>query len=801
MSKRDIIRKCIAVVVAIAMTLVMMQVNGREIVAWAEDGSNEGSTDKYIDTIELTMNEPEAGITPNNIIFRCSTEGINIMNHTKEWTPSLDKNGCFKYDTTYTLDFGISAAIGYAIDYKTKVMINGIEADRYEDSTYKTQYVRISYVIPKAKFEYIVKSYEIFEFPFGTSYDTIRNYSDFPENVIVDYLSNGAEVLPVKWDTSNIETLYDPNITTEQNFQLKGIVELPDYVENDSRTVDTYIDVRIDKEELPKEELPKIITQPNNQWIYYGESATFSIEASGENLTYQWQVNKNGVNDFENCTGSDKDYEGNDIIYTGANKNTLTISSVYYAMNDWKYRCVVTNSAGSVESDSATLRVEYYTPPTPEYGIELDIGTGGTVKALEYASIYGDYAYAYMGNEPTLSIIPDKGYEIDSLYVDEKPVEIDNRKQFNYTFEPIYDNHKLKVTFRKINNTQSIYKIKLDIGKGGTLTINTNYDTDTKTTTVLAGDDVTFRLYPYIGYMMESLSIDGEPVALTDVYTFTNVQADHTLKATYKKISQEPETKPTPAPTPTEPDNEPETKPTPKPTEPETEAKVYDILDGADSKWTYNASSDNEEGLSIRGAGSYANFKNIKVDGKIVDKSNYTVREGSTIITLKPDYLESISDGNHSFEMIWTDGHATTEFTVDKSNDNKDDSKDNNNNTDDSNNDSNTGDSNNKDNNTADSNNKDNNAEDSSSNKVTAADKTSNNQTDATANNTITQDSVIKPDKVSADNKNVKSADNNKNSTIIAPQTGDARNTSAIIYLTLLITSFVTALIARFKKN
>ena len=622
MSKRDIIRKCIAVVVAIAMTLVMMQVNGREIVAWAEDSSNEGSIDKYIDTIELTMDEPEAS--------------------------------------------------------------------------------------------------------------------------------------------------------------------------------------------------PKIITQPDNQWIYYGESATFSIEASGDNLTYQWQVDKNG-NGFENCTNNDNDCVEYNIEYTGEQSNTLKISSEYsYTMSGWKYRCVVTNSVGSVKSDSATLRVEYYTPTV--YMIELDIGTGGTVQDIGCAYGYNNYIYANMGDEPTLSIIPNEGYEIDSLYVDENLVEIDNRKQFDYAFGPIYENHKLKVTFREINNTQSIYKIKLDIGKGGTLTFNTNYNTDTKTTTVYVGDDVTFGLHPSDGYIMESLIIDGNPVELTNVYTFTNVRADHTLKATYKKISQESETKPTPEPTepdnepetkptpkPTEPDNEPETKPTPKPTEPETEteteAKVYDILDGADSKWTYNASSDNEEGLSIRGAGLYANFKNIKVDGEIVDKSNYTVREGSTIITLKPDYLESISDGNHSFEMIWTDGHATTEFTVDKSNDNKDDSKDNNNNTDDSDNDSNTGDSNNKDNNTADTNNKGKNAEDSGNNKVTAADKTSNNQTDDTANSTITQEPVIKPDKVSTDNKNVKSADSNKNSTIIAPQTSDTRNTSAIIYLTLLITSFVTALIARFKKN
>ena len=507
MSKRDIIRKCIAVVVAIAMTLVMMQVNGREIVAWADDSSNEGSTDKYIDTIELTMNKPDHYKQPDNIIIECKTEGAKISPHSIKWNPSIKPSEYFKFDTTYDLDFEIFVESGYKVDYNTEVILNGAKASfNYDGYNYPKIYVSTTCIIPKAKFGNILNSYRTLKFPFGTSYNTIRNYSSFPDSAIVNYEPYGAEVLPVKWDTSNIEALYDPNITTEQNFKLKGIVELPDYVENVSRTVDTYIDVRIDKEELPKEELPKIITQPNNQWIYYGETATFSIEASGDNLTYQWQVDKNSINGFEDCTNSDKDCTEYGIKYTGEQSATLKISSVYsYIMNDWKYRCVVTNSAGSVESNSATLRAEYYTPPIPEYGIELDIGNGGTVKELDYAYIYDNYAYAYMGNEPILSIIPDKGYEIDSLYVDEKPVEIDNRKQFNYTFEPIYDNHKLKVTFRKINNTQSIYKIKLDIGRGGTLTINTNYDPKTKTTTVLAGDDITFKLYPSDGYIMNHL--------------------------------------------------------------------------------------------------------------------------------------------------------------------------------------------------------------------------------------------------------------------------------------------------------
>ena len=45
---------------------------------------------------------------------------------------------------------------------------------------------------------------------------------------------------------------------------------------------------------------------------------------------------------------------------------------------------------------------------------------------------------------------------------------------------------------------------------------------------------------------------------------------------------------------------------------------------------------------------------------------NYTVTEGSTIITLKPKFLKTLSEGSHSFEIVWTDGTAKTSFTVAK---------------------------------------------------------------------------------------------------------------------------------------
>ena len=67
----------------------------------------------------------------------------------------------------------------------------------------------------------------------------------------------------------------------------------------------------------------------------------------------------------------------------------------------------------------------------------------------------------------------------------------------------------------------------------------------------------------------------------------------------------------------------------------------------------------------------------VKVDGNLVDVKNYTVKEGSTIVTLKADYLNTLSVGKHTFEIIWTDGTASTRFTVSKSDSGSAEPKDN----------------------------------------------------------------------------------------------------------------------------
>ena len=108
-------------------------------------------------------------------------------------------------------------------------------------------------------------------------------------------------------------------------------------------------------------------------------------------------------------------------------------------------------------------------------------------------------------------------------------------------------------------------------------------------------------------------------------------------------------------------------------TTPAPDSVDYEILDGANTSWEQNS----DGSLSIRGSGEFSKFVGVKIDGNLVDVKNYTVKKGSTIVTLKADYLNTLSVGNYTFEIIWTDGIAATRFTVIKSDSGSDETKDN----------------------------------------------------------------------------------------------------------------------------
>ena len=86
----------------------------------------------------------------------------------------------------------------------------------------------------------------------------------------------------------------------------------------------------------------------------------------------------------------------------------------------------------------------------------------------------------------------------------------------------------------------------------------------------------------------------------------------------------------------------------------------YKIINGA--KGTWNGST--TEGLTIRGDGDFAKFAGVRVDGNWIPSVHYEAKSGSTIVTLKPSYLASLSEGEHTVDIMWIDDSASTTFTV-----------------------------------------------------------------------------------------------------------------------------------------
>lgn len=84
------------------------------------------------------------------------------------------------------------------------------------------------------------------------------------------------------------------------------------------------------------------------------------------------------------------------------------------------------------------------------------------------------------------------------------------------------------------------------------------------------------------------------------------------------------------------------------------------ITDGANSTWQKGTG----DGLSFTSNAAFADFLKVQVDGKDLDTSSYTVKEGSTIVNLKASYLETLSVGKHTLAVVSKTGTASTEFTI-----------------------------------------------------------------------------------------------------------------------------------------
>ncbi len=93
--------------------------------------------------------------------------------------------------------------------------------------------------------------------------------------------------------------------------------------------------------EPPQQSAPVITVQPENVYSELNRNVTFRIEATGEDLMYQWQMRAPGG-------------EWEDMTLQSAVTAALNMKVTTTRLGK-EFRCVVTNAHGSAVSNAATL--------------------------------------------------------------------------------------------------------------------------------------------------------------------------------------------------------------------------------------------------------------------------------------------------------------------------------------------------------------------------------------------------------------------------------------------------------------
>lgn len=89
-------------------------------------------------------------------------------------------------------------------------------------------------------------------------------------------------------------------------------------------------------------------------------------------------------------------------------------------------------------------------------------------------------------------------------------------------------------------------------------------------------------------------------------------------------------------------------------------AKLPKFVSGANQEWTKGS----KDGLTFKIDTDIKDFKKVLVDGKELKDTDYGIKSGSTILTLKPSFLDTLSAGKHKIRFEFNTGSVEAYFTV-----------------------------------------------------------------------------------------------------------------------------------------
>jgi hypothetical protein len=162
---------------------------------------------------------------------------------------------------------------------------------------------------------------------------------------------------------------------------------------------------------------PTISSQPQNASRTVGQTASFSVTASGTSpFTYQWQSQANGATSFTSISG--------------ATSNSYTTPALALTDHNKQFRCVVTNSAGSATSNAATLTVTAVAPTITAQPSNASRTVGQTALFSVTASGTSPFTYQWQSQASGATSFTSISGAAGSTYTTPSLTLADHYKQF-----------------------------------------------------------------------------------------------------------------------------------------------------------------------------------------------------------------------------------------------------------------------------------------------------------------------------------------------------------------------------------
>ena len=219
------------------------------------------------------------------------------------------------------------------------------------------------------------------------------------------------------------------------------------------------------------------------------------------------------------------------------------------------------------------------------------------------------------GTKVEITFTPNTGYMIDKVLVN----TVETTVTGNTIELTVNEKKEVVVSYKKIPFTVTVKDVD-----GATITPN-------GVVAVSYGEDKEFTITANSGYKLVKVLVDGTDKTadmVGDTLKLTNITSNINLEVVVEKI-------------------------------------VYEVTEGANQKYTIT--KNNEAKFKINADFRLFDGGKVYVDNELVDPKNYTAESGSTIITLKKEFVDTLSIGEHTLKVLFNDGgEAITTFNVAK---------------------------------------------------------------------------------------------------------------------------------------